>query len=416
MNANSPVIEAHNLGKRYRLDAARTREMQTLKEVISAVPMKWLKRFRSMEAVSRSDDFWALRSVDFTVNQGERVGVIGRNGSGKSTLLKLFSRITPPTEGEIVLRGRVASLLEVGTGFHPDLTGRENIFLNGILIGMTRQEIQRHFDEIVVFSGVERFLDMPVKRLSSGMQLRLGFAVAAHLQPDILVVDEVLAVGDADFQKKCLGKMESVSNSEGRTVLFVSHQLEMVNRLTSKCLWLERGRLMAFGATKQVVSQYEESTALEAQDVFMYRSHHEPDTGEVIKIACLDENLCEKQVFRQGEIFWISIDFHIHHPLVIDVAVTIENQRHLPLMTSHFSDSKPLRRHAGDRQARCRIDPAILRRGIYRVSVALFSPNFHNFYDVILHYPLFEISGPVDPEIPSDDRWGDIFIPFDWSG
>lgn len=414
MSSDPPIIEAINLGKRYRLSAARSGEPQTLKEAVSTVSQRWLKRFRGIQTESGTNAFWALRGISFSINRGDRVGVIGRNGAGKSTLLKLFSRITPPTEGEIVLRGRVASLLEVGTGFHPDLTGRENIFLNGILIGMTRQEIQRHFDEIVDFSGVERFLDIPVKRFSSGMQLRLGFAVAAHLQPDILVVDEVLAVGDADFQKKCLGKMESVSHSEGRTVLFVSHQLEMVDRLTSKCLWLEKGNIKAFGPTKEVVSRYQESGPLEVREISKYRSQKEPDTAEVVGIFGLDSEMREKRIFRQGQPFWISIDLRIEHPLVVDVAIVIENRREQPLMTSHLSDSSALKRCLGDQQFRCRIDPAVLRRGHYHVSVALLSRDFQRFYDVILHYPLFEISGTADPTIPDDHRWGDVFLKFKW--
>jgi lipopolysaccharide transport system ATP-binding protein len=202
------------------------------------------------------EEFWALQNVSFEIKRGEVVGIIGRNGAGKSTLLKILSRITEPTKGRITLRGRVASLLEVGTGFHSELTGRENIFLNGAILGMTRREIRRKFDEIVEFAGVERFLDTPVKRYSSGMYVRLAFAVAAHLEPEILVVDEVLAVGDAEFQKKCLGKMRDVSRQDGRTVLFVSHNLAAVADLTSRAIVLSGGKVFADGPVNEAISAY----------------------------------------------------------------------------------------------------------------------------------------------------------------
>jgi lipopolysaccharide transport system ATP-binding protein len=202
------------------------------------------------------EEFWALQNLSFEIKQGDRVGIIGRNGAGKSTLLKVLSRIVDPTRGRITIQGRVASLLEVGTGFHPELTGRENIYLNGAILGMSKIEILKKFDEIVAFSEVEKFLDTPVKRYSSGMYVRLAFAVAAHLEPEILIVDEVLAVGDMQFQKKCLGKMEDVSQGEGRTVLFVSHNMNAIQRLCSKCVMLEGGKLVGFGDTQNMVFQY----------------------------------------------------------------------------------------------------------------------------------------------------------------
>jgi lipopolysaccharide transport system ATP-binding protein len=203
------------------------------------------------------EEFWALKDVSFEVWEGEVLGIIGRNGAGKSTLLKILSRITEPTAGRVTLRGRVASLLEVGTGFHPELSGRENIYLNGAILGMTRAEIRKKFDEIVAFAEIERFLDTPVKRYSSGMYVRLAFAVAAHLEPEILIVDEVLAVGDADFQKKCLGKMNDVSRREGRTVLFVSHNMGAVTSLCATALWLDGGLIRERGATREVIGKYQ---------------------------------------------------------------------------------------------------------------------------------------------------------------
>ena len=219
-----------------------------------------LVRGRQIVQGDEVEEFWALRDVSFEVKEGEILGVIGRNGAGKSTLLKVLSRITEPTEGRVVLRGRVASLLEVGTGFHPELTGRENIFLNGAILGMTQREIRRKFDEIVAFAEVERFLDTPVKHYSSGICVRLAFAIAAHLEPEILIVDEVLAVGDAEFQKKCLGKMSDVAR-ENRTVLFVSHNMGAVRTLTQRCIYLQNGQISASGTSREIVETYLTSCA-----------------------------------------------------------------------------------------------------------------------------------------------------------
>ncbi len=253
---NQPVIQVKNLGKKYLLRHLQTgRNYRALRDVIAGKARSMVK-FRGAASQPATEEFWALKDVSFSVNQGDAVGIIGRNGAGKSTLLKLLSRITEPTAGSIRLRGRVASLLEVGTGFHPELTGRENIFLNGAILGMSRVEIKRKFDEIVAFAEVEKFLDTPVKHYSSGMYVRLAFAVAAHLEPEILIVDEVLAVGDAEFQKKCLGKMQDVSTSEGRTVLFVSHNMSAISELTKRCVYLEKGLVKADGSTAAVVQQY----------------------------------------------------------------------------------------------------------------------------------------------------------------
>src|SRR5918911_1420816 len=233
-----PIIRAENLKKQYRLGVGRVR-YGTLREAVTERLRSSLGRRRT----ESEDTFWALKGVTFEIKPGEVVGIIGRNGAGKSTLLKILSRITEPTEGRVEVYGRVGSLLEVGTGFHQELTGRENIYLNGSILGMSRKEIEAKFDQIVAFSEIGKFLDTPVKRYSSGMYVRLAFAVAAHLEPDILVVDEVLAVGDAEFQKKCLGKIGEVARA-GRTVLFVSHQLSAVKQLCERAILLDRGKLV----------------------------------------------------------------------------------------------------------------------------------------------------------------------------
>lgn len=255
----TPAIRAAGLGKRYRISARakqpRTRRERLARSLLS--PFDYLRT--AIHEPSAAEILWAIRDVSFEVEEGEAVAVIGRNGAGKSTLLKVLSRITEPTAGRVELWGRVSSLLEVGTGFHPELTGRENVFLNGAIMGMRRSETARRFDEIVDFAGVDRFIDTPVKRYSSGMYVRLAFAVAAHLEPDILVVDEVLAVGDAEFQKRCITKMREVGES-GRTVLFVSHNMATVQRLCSRALLLSSGRLVAEGPTDEIVSLYLSST------------------------------------------------------------------------------------------------------------------------------------------------------------
>lgn len=253
------VIRCEGLGKRYliRHQAGQASYRRFSEDLTAALARPFRRRpAGSGEAGQTKEWFWALRDVGFGVKRGEAIGIIGRNGAGKSTLLKVLSRITEPTEGRVRIRGRVASLLEVGTGFHPELTGRENIFLNGTILGMTRREIQGKFDEIVAFAEIEKFLDTPVKRYSSGMYVRLAFAVAAHLEPEILIVDEVLAVGDVQFQKKCLGKMQDVSRAGGRTVLFVSHNMSAIQTLCGRAMLLEGGRVAAVGETDEVVQGY----------------------------------------------------------------------------------------------------------------------------------------------------------------
>lgn len=242
-----PILEVQNLTKKFTLGSGGQGYL-ALRDVIAA-------GFKGSKASGENKFFYALDNISFNVEPGESIGIIGKNGAGKSTLLKILSKITPPTSGKIVCRGRIASLLEVGTGFHPELTGRENIFMNGSILGMKRAEIKKHFDDIVEFSGVAKFIDTPLKRYSSGMQLRLAFSVAAHLEPEILVIDEVLAVGDAEFQKKCIGKMNEVSKS-GRTVLFVSHDMNAIEQLCSKVLVLSNGKIASFGDTSTGIIEY----------------------------------------------------------------------------------------------------------------------------------------------------------------
>jgi lipopolysaccharide transport system ATP-binding protein len=263
MSMSDTVISVENLSKRYLIGhQCAQRERHTLRDIIEREARNFVRKaadvIRGKQIIQGDEieELWALRHVSFEVRQGEVVGIIGRNGAGKSTLLKILSRITEPTEGRVRLRGRVGSLLEVGTGFHPELTGRENIFLNGAILGMNRQEIMSKFEEIVSFAEVERFLDTPVKRYSSGMYVRLAFAVAAHLEPEVLIVDEVLAVGDAEFQKKCLGKIDDVARREGRTVIFVSHNMAAIKNLCSQGIYLDKGQVQLIGNTGIIVAKY----------------------------------------------------------------------------------------------------------------------------------------------------------------
>ena len=290
-----------------------------LRDVISDGMRKWWSRLRHPEYITHEnlEEFWALKDFNLEVKQGDRLGVIGRNGAGKTTLLKLLSRITEPTTGQINIRGRVASLLEIGTGFHPELTGRENIYLNGAILGMTRQEVRRKFDEIVDFAGIEQFLDTPVKRYSSGMHVRLGFSVAAHLEPEILVVDEVLAVGDASFQKKCIGKMDSVAK-EGRTILFVSHQMQAITNLCNRAILLDRGKISHHGNTSEVVSTYLNSSTKPDSFTQLSQRKDRQGLGQIRWIDTWIENAHHERVnmVMSGDDFFITGIFEVLEQIV----------------------------------------------------------------------------------------------------
>jgi len=302
-----PIIEVRGLSKRYRLG---TIGATSLREEFN----RWCDRLRRQASPADQREFWALRDVSFEVSPGEVVGIIGRNGAGKSTLLKILSRITEPTGGEALLRGRVASLLEIGTGFHPELTGRENIFLNGAILGMTRAEVRRKLDEIVAFAEIEKFIDTPVKRYSSGMHVRLGFAVAAHLEPEILIVDEVLSVGDYAFQRKCLGKMEEVSRGDGRTVLFVSHNLGSVTGLCGRAVWLAQGRVQSIGTADDVVAEYVRSQTDETRSDYDLRAWGGPERA-ANHLVITDLQVNNGAPLVHGGAFRARLGFRTHAPV-----------------------------------------------------------------------------------------------------
>lgn len=306
------VIRAEGLGKKYRLGAIGT---GTLSHDLN----RWWVKFRGKEdpysmleedepGYIKNGDFWALRDLDFEIRQGEAVGIIGKNGAGKSTLLKILSRVTSPTTGEIRVRGRIASLLEVGTGFHPELTGKENIFLNGAILGMTKLEIKGKLDEIIAFSGVERHIDTPVKRYSSGMHVRLAFAVAAHLEPEILIVDEVLAVGDAEFQKKCLGKMREVTG-KGRTILFVSHNMAALKKLCSKGLLLRSGKIGLDGGIEDVIEAYFNLSFQDRPEITWEPTLHSLSNAQIVSLRVMreDQTICSHIAINEN--FYLEVEF-----------------------------------------------------------------------------------------------------------
>jgi ABC-2 type transport system ATP-binding protein/lipopolysaccharide transport system ATP-binding protein len=346
-------IQVEGVGKRYQLG-----ERGNLRETLTSLA-------RRRPADRR--EHWSLRDVSFTVPDGGALGIVGRNGAGKSTILKILMRITAPTEGRSRTRGRVAALLEVGTGFHPELTGRENVFLNAAILGMTRAETVRRFDEIVSFAGTERFLDTPVKRYSSGMYLRLAFGVAAHLDPDVLIVDEVLAVGDAEFQRRCLGRM-SEAEREGRTVVFVSHDLHSLAKLCDRTIWLEAGRVRDDGPTAQVVRDYLTSGYSNEQ-----ASLSQPATGpvRVLHVRAQGEGRSPDQALLREDPLLLTVRLEVlEERLGLDVGIVVTNERGVQVLDELLSDRKQVRFPPGVHDVVLRIPP-VLNVGEYTVSVWL---------------------------------------------
>jgi lipopolysaccharide transport system ATP-binding protein len=295
-----PTIEIRNLGKQYKI--AGKEPYLSIRDTITSSAKNLFKR------KTKSSFFWALQNIDLNIQPGERIGIIGRNGAGKSTLLKIISRITPPTMGNVIIRGRVGSLLEVGTGFHPELTGRENIYLNGSILGLRKAEITRQLDAIIDFSGVEKFIETPLKHYSSGMQLRLAFSVAAHLEPEILLIDEVLAVGDAEFQKKCIRKMQEVSQQHGRTILFVSHNLKAINDICEKAILLEKGKMVLYNEVEKTTNAYINSLATESN-----ARELKSDTSKKIyfaRVNAFDSTRQNKYIFSNGDKIGIAVTVH----------------------------------------------------------------------------------------------------------
>ncbi len=357
-----PILEIQNISKKYCIQHQAGGYLSLRDRMASALKFER----------TQTEDFWALKDVSFTVNPGESIGIIGRNGAGKSTLLKILSKITPPTQGSIISRGRIASLLEVGTGFHPELSGRENIFFNGSLLGMKRKEIENKFDEIVDFAGTEKFLDTPLKHYSSGMQLRLAFAVAAFLEPEILIIDEVLAVGDAEFQKKCLGKMEDVSKS-GRTILFVSHDLNAISNLCLKTIVLHKGAVSYLGETMKGIAFYQDG--FKKADIF-----RKDDTKKKRPISFTMIKVCNPQ----GE---LRSNFLHNEPIMLDFEISINDSSLRCDLFIMVLDSRKRRIFALEsnhlkEKMKVIIEPDTLVRGSYSICAFINQPNIARIDEV----------------------------------
>lgn len=373
----NPAIQVEHIGKKYRINHQPS-YYPTLRDSLIGKMHALKKAFRGPRFASRfqtnQEEFWALQDVSFSVQPGECLAIIGRNGAGKSTLMKILSRITEPSAGRVVLRGRVASLLEVGTGFHPELTGRENIYLNGAILGMGKTEIRRKFDEIVDFAEVEKFLDTPIKRYSSGMYVRLAFAVAAHLEPDILLVDEVLSVGDADFQKKCLGKMNEVAETEGRTILFISHNMTAVKNLCPRSLWLEGGRLLIDAATPETISHYLATSIATGGERLWEGGIANPGVNEFKLLAVATTN-------HQGEVtaalassqpFFLQIHYRINRRLPLcRIGFLLATFDGIAVIEAYDTDRDAYAgaREPGEYVVRCKIPANFLNSGSYALSI-----------------------------------------------
>ncbi len=376
------AIRVEDLGKRYRI-GGKPSGYRTLRDAL----VRSLRRLSRRDPTPSKDTIWALRHIDFNVERGQVLGIIGRNGAGKSTLLKLLSRVTDPTEGKAEIYGRVGSLLEVGTGFHPELTGRENIYLNGAILGMKRVEIVGKFDEIVDFAEVRKFIDTPVKRYSSGMYLRLAFAVAAHLEPEILVVDEVLAVGDAEFQRKCLGKMSDVAQ-EGRTVLFVSHNMSAILRLTEQTIVLDKGQIVMRGPTPEAVDFYMTSEMAhsgerrwEPGDDYQTNNPFRP-----IAIRVLDSQGRITDRVISSEDFSVEFEYELQEELTgLRVGMYLTTSRGEPVFTSFDTDNpatyeRLTERRKGHYLSRCRIPQDLLNGGVFVLGVNASSFRIRSYF------------------------------------
>lgn len=383
----STVISVENLSKKYIISHQKQERYTALRDVVTygvkRITHKLIHPLATQQSDPTHEDFWALKDLSFDIQQGDKVGIIGRNGAGKSTLLKIMSRITEPTTGKVKIKGRVASLLEVGTGFHPELTGRENIFLNGAILGMSKVEIKRKFDEIVAFAEVEQFLDTPVKRYSSGMYVRLAFSVAAHLEPEILIIDEVLAVGDAQFQKKCLGKMDEAGR-EGRTILFVSHNMGVISQLCSTCMWLDNGEIRDLGQTSSVVNAYMLNGVSELSGEVTFADNPEK-IAQLKKMSLMDHEGNVTQKFDCDNPINIKFEIQVRKQLpglygyigifkpdgsevmVSDSfdATTVNPLDNLPIGTSAFNVTLP---------------PRTLGHGDYRIHFSMASQSADNFH------------------------------------
>jgi len=410
------AIKVENLGKKYVINHETSNSDDNFREVLIGNTKKMLSSlnpFRKSK-VDRPghtrEDFWALNDVNFTINKGDKVGIIGRNGAGKSTLLKVLSRITEPTTGKIYINGRIASLLEVGTGFHPELTGRENIYLNGAILGMSRKEITEKFEEIVAFAEVEIFLDTPVKRYSSGMYVRLAFAVAAHLEPEILIVDEVLAVGDVEFQKKCLGKMGKVSR-EGRTVIFVSHNMKAIESLCNKAIFMKNGSINYQGEVQKAIQKYH--FGQNKYDFSIDNCARRDGVGgaKLINFSIYDINHKSISIIDTDKKYTIELEINVSDEYIgkeLDIGLTIDNEMGERLITMLSSwRNKFLVSNEKKILVICEIDSFPLVKGNYLVSYSIAHKGIT--LDYIEHFHMIEIQNNYN-ETTRTSEHGDVMV------
>ncbi len=374
-----PAIKIRNLGKEYTIASAQ--RYLSLRDIISGS----VKNIFQTSKKSK-EKFWALQDINLDIMPGERIGLIGRNGAGKSTLLKIISKITPPTLGEAIIRGRVGSLLEVGTGFHPELTGRENIYLNGSILGLKRAEISKQLDEIIDFSGVERFIDTPLKHYSSGMQLRLAFSVAAHLEPEILLIDEVLAVGDIEFQKKCLGKMEQVSKEHGRTIVFVSHNMDTIRKFCSTAVLLDNGKIINKGDTSEIINEYVGGHLQTIAEAKWSNSIYSYNKNLKLNRAYLHNNNFKiLSRYDTTETIGVSLEYEVlDDGLQFTHGLNLYNQENQNIYNSHdvTSEIRLSKIEKGNYKATAWLPGNLLPEGIFSLNLALFNPNP---LDILIH-------------------------------
>lgn len=420
-----PIIEVKNISKKYNINAYQGKYI-ALRDVLTNImkkPFSFLKaKAEKVIGKANKEEFWALKDINFTVKKGEVIGIIGHNGAGKSTILKILSQITPPTTGEIIINGKIASLLEVGTGFHPELTGRENVFLNGAILGMSKNEIEDKFDEIVEFAGIEKFIDVPVKKYSSGMHVRLAFSVAAHMEPDILLVDEVLAVGDAEFQKKCLGKMDEVTKKSGRTIVFVSHDMRAIQNLCQRCILLKDGKIEMIGETESVINTYLKSD-IEGKNESSYKHDLNKDKLKNNYVNIISAELTNKQgilcsEFNAAEDIYISINYEIKEKienLSIDAYLYTENGLYLLHTSYNDTEKNPKKtKNPGIYISRCKISKNLLNIGKYYITIGGRIPNVKQFF-AVRNALTFEINAIDIPTGFDSPRTGIIAPLFEWT-
>ncbi len=411
---NNIAIKTENLGKRYSIKHENQESYDTFQDLLINSSRKIVTKLNPFQKSAPNnveiEDFWALKNINFEINQGDKIGIIGRNGAGKSTLLKILSRITESTTGRLSIKGRVSSLLEVGTGFHPELTGRENIYLNGAILGMSRQEIKLKFDEIVDFSEVERFLDTPVKRYSSGMYVRLAFSVAAYLEPEILIIDEVLAVGDAEFQKKCLGRMNEASK-QGKTIIFVSHNMGAISQLCSKGIMLDKGEMVFQGNVHDTINYYNDYNASDVNHYRFSRAHPEAYIEEMY-IANKDEKI--QNYFDLNEKICIHIIINLNKKILDPrIALTVSRNMTDIFHVGNLDDDKLIAEKKGRYKIIFTIPPMFIKEGNCSVSINLGTGHgvLYERKDHVMQFDIESTSVDTTKKGYSRNRPGSVIFP-----